>query len=230
MRLSDYLDKGATLGGEAPCLTMGETDWSYREAQRFSYRLARALGKSGVRPGDKVAILSGNDPVAFACVFGVSRAGGRLVPDQPAQRGCRESLYSRRLRLQRADLPQRLRAAGRSDAPGSAQAASARVSGQFFRSGALASRLARRGRRRATGDRHMRRHRDDRRHGRHDRSAQGRHAQRAQPRGDVCADLDELSIRRTARLSRAGSVDARRWGALSTDHGAGRSHCDPAEG
>jgi fatty-acyl-CoA synthase len=33
-----------------------------------------------------VAVLSGNDPVAFACVFGC-RAPRRVVPDQPAQRG-----------------------------------------------------------------------------------------------------------------------------------------------
>ena len=33
MRLVDYLDKGAQLGGEAPCLTMGDTDLSYAEVQ-----------------------------------------------------------------------------------------------------------------------------------------------------------------------------------------------------
>ena len=34
-------------------------------------------------PGDKVAILSANDPVAFACVFGISRAGAVWCPINP---------------------------------------------------------------------------------------------------------------------------------------------------
>ena len=49
----------------------------------MSYRVGRALARSGVRPGDRVAILSGNDPVAFACVFGISRAGAVWCPVNP---------------------------------------------------------------------------------------------------------------------------------------------------
>ena len=83
MRLIDYLDKGAMLGAHSPCLTMGETDSSYGDVQRLTYRIARALSRSGVRPGDKVAVLSGNDPAAFACVFGISRAGAVWCPINP---------------------------------------------------------------------------------------------------------------------------------------------------
>ena len=36
-----------------------------------------------MRPGDKVAILSANDPVAFTCVFGISRAGAVWCPINP---------------------------------------------------------------------------------------------------------------------------------------------------
>src|SRR5580692_2865309 len=83
MRLTDYLDKGASLGEEAPCLTAGGRTLSYGEVQRQSYLVARALNRSGIRPGDKVAILSANDPMAFACVFGISRAGGVWCPVNP---------------------------------------------------------------------------------------------------------------------------------------------------
>ena len=83
MRLIDYLDKGATLGADAPALTMGEKDISYRDVQRLTFRVARALSRSGIRAGDKVAVLSGNDPVAFACVFGLSRAGAVWCPINP---------------------------------------------------------------------------------------------------------------------------------------------------
>jgi acyl-CoA synthetase (AMP-forming)/AMP-acid ligase II len=83
MRLVDYLDKGASLGTGAPCLTMDGKDLSYGDVQRLSYRIARGLANSGVAAGEKVAILSGNDPVAFACVFGISRAGAVWCPINP---------------------------------------------------------------------------------------------------------------------------------------------------
>jgi fatty-acyl-CoA synthase len=83
VRLTDYLDKGASLGPEAPCLTTAGRTLTYGDLQRLSYRVARALGTSGIRPGDKVAILSGNDPVAFGCVFGISRAGAVWCPVNP---------------------------------------------------------------------------------------------------------------------------------------------------
>src|SRR5882724_12940594 len=84
MRLADFLDKGASLHpSDAPCLTMGGRARSYAEVQRLSWSVGRALERSGVRPGDKVAILSGNDPVAFGCVFGISRAGAVWCPVNP---------------------------------------------------------------------------------------------------------------------------------------------------
>ena len=84
MRLADFLDKGASLHpGDAPCLTMGGRARSYAEVQRLSWVIARALARSGVRPGDKVAVLSGNDPVAFSCVFGIARAGAVWCPVNP---------------------------------------------------------------------------------------------------------------------------------------------------
>ena len=81
--LTSYLDKGASLGPDAPCLTMGENTFSYGQAQELSWRVAGALARSGVRPGDKVAILSANDPVAFCCVFGIARACVTRCPVNP---------------------------------------------------------------------------------------------------------------------------------------------------
>jgi len=83
VRLTDYLDKGASLGAEAPCLAMAGRTLSYFDVQRLSWRIARALDRSGIGPGDKVAILSANDPVAFSCVFGISRAGAVWCPVNP---------------------------------------------------------------------------------------------------------------------------------------------------
>lgn len=83
MRLIDYLDKGASLGAQAPCLTMAGRTLHYRDVQELSWRIARALQRSGVQAGEKVAILSANDPVAFTCVFGISRAGAVWCPINP---------------------------------------------------------------------------------------------------------------------------------------------------
>jgi fatty-acyl-CoA synthase len=84
MRLSDYLDKGASVHpGGAPLFTMNGQTRSYAQVQRLSWSVGRALASSGIRPGDKVAILSGNDPVAFGCVFGISRAGAVWCPVNP---------------------------------------------------------------------------------------------------------------------------------------------------
>jgi fatty-acyl-CoA synthase len=83
MSLAAYLDKGASLGPDAPCLTMGERSLSYAQVQDLSRRVAGALRRSGVRPGDSVAILSGNDPTSFSCVFGIARAGAVWCPVNP---------------------------------------------------------------------------------------------------------------------------------------------------
>ncbi len=83
MRLTDFLDKGASLGLDAPCLTMAGGTRSYGDVQRLSWKIARALARSGIKPGDKVAVLSANDPVAFCCVFGIARAGAVWCPINP---------------------------------------------------------------------------------------------------------------------------------------------------
>ena len=83
MRLADYLDKGASLDAGAPCLTTGGQSRSYADVQELSRRIAAALAARGVRPGDRVAILSANDPTAFTCVFGISRAGAVWCPVNP---------------------------------------------------------------------------------------------------------------------------------------------------
>jgi acyl-CoA synthetase (AMP-forming)/AMP-acid ligase II len=83
VRLTGFLDKGASLGPGAPCLTMAGDTRTYGDVQRLSWAIGRALARSGVRPGDKVAILSANDPVAFCCVFGIARAGAVWCPVNP---------------------------------------------------------------------------------------------------------------------------------------------------
>ena len=81
--LADYLDKGASLGRDAPCLVEGDRSLSYGDVQDLSHRVAGALARDGIEPGAKVGILSSNNAVAFACVFGIARRGAVWCPINP---------------------------------------------------------------------------------------------------------------------------------------------------
>ena len=81
--LTDYLDKGASLGRDAPCLVEGDRTLSYGDVQDLSHRVAGALARDGIEPGAKVGILSSNHAVAFACVFGIARRGAVWCPINP---------------------------------------------------------------------------------------------------------------------------------------------------
>ena len=81
--LADHLDKGASLGRDAPCLVEGARTLSYGDVQDLSHRVAGALARDGIAPGAKVGILSPNSAVAFACVFGVARRGAVWCPINP---------------------------------------------------------------------------------------------------------------------------------------------------
>ncbi|MFI5593823.1 long-chain fatty acid--CoA ligase [Amycolatopsis sp. NPDC051758] len=83
MSLYFYLEKGASLDPDAPCLTLDGSSVSYGQVVDLAKSVARALRHSGVRPGDKVGILSANDPTAFTCVFGIARAGAVWCPINP---------------------------------------------------------------------------------------------------------------------------------------------------
>lgn len=83
MRIVDYLDKGASLGPERPALTTDGDSMTYAQVRDLSLQVAGALAARGVAPGDKVAILAANDPIAFSAVFGISRAGAVWCPINP---------------------------------------------------------------------------------------------------------------------------------------------------
>jgi acyl-CoA synthetase (AMP-forming)/AMP-acid ligase II len=83
MRLADYLDKGASLGPDAPCLTTDGHTLTYAQVRDTSRRVADSLARNGIAPGQSVAILSANDPTAFTCVFGISRSGAVWCPINP---------------------------------------------------------------------------------------------------------------------------------------------------
>lgn len=54
--------------------------WTFGALYEHSCRIARLLASVGVKRGDRVALLSPNDPLAFPLFFGVARLGAILVP------------------------------------------------------------------------------------------------------------------------------------------------------
>ena len=238
MRLSDYLDKGASLGPSSPCLTMGD---------RGPCPTTRCNGWRGDRPGvapvggeagGKVAILSANDPIAFTCVFGIALAGAVWCPINPRNeaaenRDLLDAFDCTCLIYQQAFAPlvdqilpalPKLRTVVCLDGsrPGSPSlqewldGASRRPPG---RPDARVAGIAC-GRLDALPER-TRRPGDDRRHRRHHRPTQGRDADRPEPGDDDGVDPDGLSVSRTAGVSRARSADPRRRGAVLS--GAGQA-------
>lgn len=116
MRLSDYLDKGMSLGRDAPCLTASGVTQTYGEVHDKTIAIAGALQHTGIDAGDPVAVLAANDPLALTCVFAISRAGAVWCPVNPRNEadenrqifalfGCRLLFFQKKF----AELVERIR-------------------------------------------------------------------------------------------------------------------------
>ena len=65
MRLIDFFERGHRHYPDRACLIDGSGELSYRAVAARSHRSANALIAGGLRPGDRVAILSANGSRAF---------------------------------------------------------------------------------------------------------------------------------------------------------------------
>ena len=80
MRLHDFLDFHAREQPHAPFAFFAERSLDYAEAQRAVHRIAGALLRSGVAPGERVAILAKNCIEYVLFYYGASKAGAVPVP------------------------------------------------------------------------------------------------------------------------------------------------------
>jgi acyl-CoA synthetase (AMP-forming)/AMP-acid ligase II len=78
MMFVDYIDRGARIAPQEPAMVApdGSILMTHEEFHALTHRIAAALIRDGLQVGDRVAIYSPNDPLAFACVVAVLRAGG----------------------------------------------------------------------------------------------------------------------------------------------------------
>lgn len=72
--------------GHAPALTVGEVTWSWAELVGRSARVAQALRREGLAPGDVVAVLAATHPDYVALWLGALMAGVAVAPLPPSGR------------------------------------------------------------------------------------------------------------------------------------------------
>ena len=83
MNLADNLLRSAERFPERPAVRLDETILTYAELDERSARAAALIQASGVRPGDRVAIMLPNVPEFAVVYYGVLRAGAVVVPMNP---------------------------------------------------------------------------------------------------------------------------------------------------
>jgi fatty-acyl-CoA synthase len=78
--LGQVLAERAAAAPASPALFYGERAWSYRDLLEESEAAAKALLALGVSPGERVAVLLGNDPDWVRLAFAASMIGAGFVP------------------------------------------------------------------------------------------------------------------------------------------------------
>jgi acyl-CoA synthetase (AMP-forming)/AMP-acid ligase II len=84
MAITDFFDRGWRAAPDRVAFIAGDRGHTYRDIGELSCRIANALLASDIPPGARGAVLAPNDPVAWACVLGIWRAGMTWVPVNPA--------------------------------------------------------------------------------------------------------------------------------------------------
>lgn len=99
--LVDYLDNLARTHGSSPALLFKGARMSFERLEAESTAFAAALAATGVRKGDRVAILLPNCPQFLVAEFGAWKAGAIVVALNPiySERELQEALDSTRAKL-----------------------------------------------------------------------------------------------------------------------------------
>ena len=82
--MHDGLVRGAARYGDRDFVRAGDGAWSFGELDRMSTAFAGHLAGRGVRPGDRVALMSTNRVELVAAVNGISKLGAASVLVSPA--------------------------------------------------------------------------------------------------------------------------------------------------
>src|SRR4051812_5061013 len=77
------LDDAAAAVPDAHAVRDAEGRWTYRQTAAYSHAVAVWLRRRGLEPGERVLAQWPTDRRLVAVLYGVSRAGGVLVPVNP---------------------------------------------------------------------------------------------------------------------------------------------------
>ncbi|SDL06837.1 class I adenylate-forming enzyme family protein [Streptomyces indicus] len=80
MHLSALLDSTARSAGDKEAVVYREQRWNHREFADAARRAATVLAEAGLRPGDRLAVMTYNTPAFLFAAFGAWYAGATLVP------------------------------------------------------------------------------------------------------------------------------------------------------
>ncbi len=81
--LQHLLTEAAARRPQRPAVASGGRELSYQELDRLSNKVARALLRLGVAPGDRVAILAAKSAASVIGLYGALKAGACYVPLDP---------------------------------------------------------------------------------------------------------------------------------------------------
>ena len=80
MNLIEHFDRGVLANPDKPVFIFDGTETTYAQAADQNSRIANALRNSGFGLGDKCAVMSDNNPLAFNACLGILRAGCIWLP------------------------------------------------------------------------------------------------------------------------------------------------------
>ncbi len=83
MNLAQNLERSAFFFPRNPAICTDTSEYSYGEFNELANRVATSLLKTGMNPGDHVALCAPNSPLWLAFFFGILKAGGVAVPVSP---------------------------------------------------------------------------------------------------------------------------------------------------
>jgi amino acid adenylation domain-containing protein len=81
--LQHLLTEAAARRPQRPAVASGDSELSYQELDRLSTKVARALLRLGVAPGDRVAVLATKSAASVTGLYGALKAGACYVPLDP---------------------------------------------------------------------------------------------------------------------------------------------------
>jgi fatty-acyl-CoA synthase len=78
--LSQHIDHVASRYETLPLVITDDREYTYRDIQQWSIRLAAGLVELGIKPGEHVALVMANHPEFVALKFAIARVGAVCVP------------------------------------------------------------------------------------------------------------------------------------------------------